>query len=81
MTSSIRKALLYKRAKDHSLSHKKICYGNVLFNGISESAVKIFQLNPLKVPALKRSTKGLMAGAYRRATWTKRSLGKTTTER
>ena len=68
MTSSIRKALLYKRAKDHFLSHKKICYGNVLFNGISESAVKIFQLNPLKVPALKRSTKGLMAGAYRRAT-------------
>ena len=43
--------------------------------------LKFFRGPPLKVFALKRSTKGLMAGAYSRATWTKRSLAKTTTQR
>ena len=71
MTSSFRKALFksaLRKGQGPLPFEQKIYYGNILLNGISQSTVKVFQWNPLKVSALKGSTKGLMAGAYRRAT-------------
>ena len=71
--------MLFAEEAELSLLSEKLLW-KYIFNETFESAIKICQWDPLIIPTLKNFTKGAITGAFRRATCTKPSSGKTTTE-